>query len=203
MKKNQKEKDTKKAVAICGLSGLCIASLTAAFILMREPETEFVPMQTQTGSVTDTWEEHSNADTTSSTASSSESSQKKGDVSDQTQTVISEDSSGSTSSLSDSSTRLEAALEKPTEKPTTSDDVTNPNKKPSYGETVTQQSESPIANSVYEESSTQSTTVSSDVSTSGNVYDPVFGWINTGETRQDSVDSSGDINTQIGTMGGN
>jgi len=37
----------------------------------------------------------------------------------------------------------------------------------------------------------------------GQVYDPVFGWITTGPTRQDVVDSYGDINKQIGTMGGN
>ena len=35
----------------------------------------------------------------------------------------------------------------------------------------------------------------------GQVYDPVFGWITTGDTNQDNVDNDGDINKQIGTMG--
>lgn len=37
----------------------------------------------------------------------------------------------------------------------------------------------------------------------GQVRDPVFGWITTGPTRQDIVDNGGDVNKQIGTMGGN
>ena len=37
-------------------------------------------------------------------------------------------------------------------------------------------------------------------SNSGQVYDPVFGWIDTGSTHQDTVDSSGSINKQIGSM---
>lgn len=37
----------------------------------------------------------------------------------------------------------------------------------------------------------------------GQVHDPVFGWITTGSTRQDVVDNGGDVNKQIGTMGGN
>lgn len=37
----------------------------------------------------------------------------------------------------------------------------------------------------------------------GQVYDPVFGWVTVGDTIQDVVDSDGDIEKQIGTMGGN
>jgi hypothetical protein len=41
----------------------------------------------------------------------------------------------------------------------------------------------------------------SESSHPGQVYDPVFGWIDTGNTTYDVVDSDGDINKQIGTMG--
>ena len=37
----------------------------------------------------------------------------------------------------------------------------------------------------------------------GQVYDPVFGWVTPSGVQQDSIDSDGDINKQIGTMGGN
>ena len=38
---------------------------------------------------------------------------------------------------------------------------------------------------------------------SGQVYDPVFGWVTPSGVQQDNIDSDGDINKQIGTMGGN
>ena len=41
----------------------------------------------------------------------------------------------------------------------------------------------------------------SESSHPGQVYDPVFGWIDTGNTTYDVVDSDGDINKQIGSMG--
>ena len=109
MKKKENQTNTKKALTICGLSALCIAALAGAYLLTREPDTEFVPASTETGSLTDSWEE--NANVSLPTTTDSESTQVTGSSSDQTQTVISEDESGSVSTLSDSSSKEDAAAE--------------------------------------------------------------------------------------------
>ena len=58
MKKKENQNNTKKTLTICGLSALCIAALAGAYLLTREPDTEFVPASTETGSLTDSWEEN-------------------------------------------------------------------------------------------------------------------------------------------------
>lgn len=60
MKKKENQNNTKKTLTICGLSALCIAALAGAYLLTREPDTEFVPASTETGSLTDSWEENTN-----------------------------------------------------------------------------------------------------------------------------------------------
>lgn len=202
MKKKENQSNTKKTLTICGLSAFCIAILAGAYLLTREPDTEFVPASTETGSLTDSWEE--NADVSHPAAADSESTQVTGSSSDQTQTVVSEDESGSVSSLSDSSSKEETAAEKPTEKPETTDDTTNPDKQPEYGDDVPQPTAPPADTPDNETPSGQPAGESSDGDEHpGQVYDPVFGWIDTGDTTQDTVDTDGDINKQIGTMGGN
>ena len=37
---------------------------------------------------------------------------------------------------------------------------------------------------------------------SGAVYDPVFGWVVPGDVQQSTGDSDGDLNKQVGNMGG-
>lgn len=196
MKKNKNNFDKKKTAIICGLSALCIAVLAGAYLLTREPETDFTPASTERADGTDTWEENSNADTPLPSNTTPESTQTQGTSSDNTQTVISEDETGSTTSLSDSSTKEEAGQEKPENPPETTDDTTNPDKQPEYDPSVPQPSETPTE-------STPTGGGSTDDSHPGQVYDPVFGWIDVGNTQQDNIDSDGDINKQIGTMGGN
>ena len=186
MKKKENQNNTKKTLTICGLSALCIAALAGAYLLTREPDTEFVPASTETGSLTDSWEENTNVSLPAVT--DSESTQITGSSSDQTQTVISEDESGSVSTLSDSSSKEEAGAEKPAEKPETTDDTTNP------------PAEAPDNTSPSSPSAGENANADEHP---GQVYDPVFGWIETGDTTQDNVDNDGDINKQIGTMGGN
>ncbi len=111
MKKNTNT-DKKKIAIISGLSALCIAVLAGAYFLTREPERDFTPASTESANVTDTWEENSNTDTPLPSATP-ESTQMTGAPSDNTQAVVSEDETGTTSSLSDSSTRDEAGQEKP------------------------------------------------------------------------------------------
>ena len=204
MKKNTKPTDRKRTFAICGLSALCVAVLAGTYFLTREPETEFIPASTEASNKTDTWEDHSAVDASLPPTAALESTQLQGTASDNTQTVVSEDDSGSTISLSDSFTREEALQEKPTEPPVTTDDVTDPDKQPEY-DPPAQQTPAPAQDDPTDGSGTgtPSGDTGSDSSHPGQVYDPVFGWIAVGNTQQDNIDSDGDINKQIGTMGGN
>ena len=204
MKKNTKPTDRKRTFAICGLSALCIAVLAGTYFLTREPETEFIPASTEVSNKTDTWEDHSAVDASLPPTAALESTQLQGTTSDNTQTVVSEDDSGSTISLSDRSAREEALQEKPTEPPVTTDDVTDPDKQPEY-DPPAQQTPAPAQDDPTDGSGTgtPSGDTGSDSSHPGQVYDPVFGWIAVGNTQQDNIDSDGDINKQIGTMGGN
>ncbi len=202
MKKNTKPTDRKKIFTICGLSVLCIAVLAGAYFLTREPEREFIPASAELADATDTWEENSGTDASLPDAASKESSQLQGTASDNTQTVVSEDETGTTTSLSDSSTKEDALQEKPTEPPVTTDDITDPDKQPEYDPPV-QQTPAPSQDNPTGGSGTGTPSggTGSDDSHPGQVYDPVFGWIDVGNTQQDNIDSDGDINKQIGTMG--
>ncbi|MCM1188528.1 MAG: hypothetical protein NC541_04430 [bacterium] len=204
MKKNTKPTDRKRTFAICGLSALCAAVLAGAWLLTREPETEFVPAPMEASDRTDTWEENSGTDDVLPSTAARESAQQTGTASDHTQTVVSEDETGSTTILSDSSTREDALQEKPSDPPVTTDDVTDPDRQPEYDPPVQQMPASPQENpSGGSGTGTPSEGTSPDSSHPGQVYDPVFGWVAVGNTQQDSIDSDGDINKQIGTMGGN
>ena len=204
MKKNTKPTDRKRTFAILGLSTLCIAVLAGAWFLTREPEREFIPASTETPDRTDTWEDNTAVDTSLPSTAAKERTQIQGTASDNTQTVVSEDETGSTTSLSDSSTKEEALQEKPAEPPVTTDDVTDPDRKPEYDPPVQQtQTPAPSQDNPAGGSGAPSGGTGADGSHPGQVYDPVFGWIDVGNTQQDNIDSDGDINKQIGTMGGN
>lgn len=200
MKKNTNT-DKKKIAIISGLSALCIAVLAGAYFLTREPERDFTPASTESTNVTDTWEENSGTDTPLPSATP-ESTQTTGTPLDNTQEVVSEDETGTTSSLSDSSTKDEAGQEKPDAPPETKDDLTDPDKQPEYEPSVPQPTKEP-APSPQPEQSTPAGGGGTDDSHPGQVYDPVFGWVTPSSVQQDSIDSDGDINKQIGTMGGN
>ena len=201
MKKNDKHTDKKKIAIISGLSVLCIAILAGAYFLTREPERDFTPASADRADVTDTWNENSNTDTPLPSATP-ESTQTVGTPSDSTQKVVSEDETGSTSSLSDSSTKEDASQEKPETPPETDDDLTDPDKQPEYAPSVPEPSKEPTPTPQPEQSASTGGG-STDDSHPGQVYDPVFGWVTPSDVQQDNIDSDGDINKQIGTMGGN
>lgn len=202
--KKKKPTDRKRTFAILGLSTLCIAVLAGAWFLTREPEREFIPASMEAPDRTDTWEDNTAVDTSLPSTAAKESTQIQGTASDNTQTVVSEDETGSTTSLSDSSTKEEALQEKPAEPPVTTDDVTDPDRKPEYDPPVQQtQTPAPSQDNPAGGSGAPSGGTGADGSHPGQVYDPVFGWIDVGNTQQDNIDSDGDINKQIGTMGGN
>ena len=198
MKKNTNT-DKKKIAIISGLSALCIAVLAGAYFLTREPERDFTPASAESANVTDTWEENSNTDTPLPSATP-ESTQTTGTPSNNTQAVVSEDETGTTSSLSDSSTKDEVGQEKPDTPPETNDDLTDPDNQPEYEPSVPQPTKEPTPSP---QPGAPAGGGSTDDSHPGQVYDPVFGWIDVGDTQQDNIDSDGDINKQIGTMGGN
>ena len=205
MKKNNKPTDAKRTFAICSLSALCIAVLAGAWFLTREPERDFTPAPAEQASQTDKWDENPGVEAATLPSASPGGTQQEGTASDNTQTVISEDGTGSTTSLSDSSTREEALQEKPPEPPVTTDDITDPDRQPEYDPPVQQaQAPTPPQDSPTDGSSTETPSgdTSADSSHQGQVYDPVFGWVTPSSVQQDTIDSDGDINKQIGTMGG-
>ncbi|MCM1375241.1 MAG: hypothetical protein NC305_04760 [Lachnospiraceae bacterium] len=203
MKNNDKHTDKRKFAIISGLSALCIAVLAGAYFLTREPERDFTPVSAESANVTDTWEENSNLDTPLPSATP-ESTQATGTPSDNTQVVVSEDETGTTSSLSDSSSKEEADQDKPDTPPETDDDLTDPDKQPEYEPSVPQPTPTNEPTPTPQpEQSAPAGGGSTDDSHPGQVYDPVFGWVTPSNVQQDNVDSDGDINKQIGTMGGN
>nr|WP_305115177.1 DUF6550 family protein [uncultured Acetatifactor sp.] len=223
MKKNNKPTDAKRTFATCGLSALCIAALAGTWLLTREPEREFTPAPTEQANQTDRWEEKPGVEAATLPSTAPKAIRQEGTASDNTQAVVSEDGTGSTTSLSDSSTREEALQEKPAKPPVTTDDVTNPDRQPEYDPPAQQaQAPTPPQDTPTDGSGTGAPTGSSstetpsgdtgtgtspgdtgtDSSHQGQVYDPVFGWVTPSSVQQDTIDSDGDINKQIGTMGG-
>lgn len=200
------KKISDKSKYICTLLGFSVLSIfivLGVWLLTKEPSTEFAPTPEETGSVTDTWEEESHSpeilivnDTLENAAS------------EQPEAVDEQIASGDTSeasdivvyntetpvSLSNSTTKESKDDEPPKEPPVITDPLADPNKKPEYDDSVSLHTE--IKD--FKEPENNS---SASVTSSGQVYDPVFGWIQTGNTTQNVVDSSGDINKQIGTMG--
>lgn len=197
MKKNRPSNNHRNLLTIGGLSALCAAVLAGAFFLTREPENQFIILPQEPGSVTDTWNENTGPDILIPTVVSEEAGQVTGTAADQTQVLVSTDETGNTVDLSGSTPRAETAPETPPEGPVTNDDTTNPDKKPEY--------EPSVPESRPEDNPPADTPAPSkpDDGHPGQVYDPVFGWIDSGHTSQDHIDNDGDINKQIGTMGGN
>lgn len=184
----KKNIDKKVALSIGGLSVLCLGLLFGAWYLSHEPEESFTPAAQEVETLAETWDDK--LDSGIPEASIKEESLYTGEVSDNTQTVISEDENGSNVDLSGSVTKEEAQETKPTDKPVPIGDTTNKDEVPSYPEEV------PVT-----APEVQTPADNSESSHPGQVYDPVFGWIDTGNTTYDVVDSDGDINKQIGTMG--
>jgi len=191
-------KNTKynKPIIICSLSTLCIAILIGAFFLTREPKSQFEPVVSEEPesqlesaasevpeSMLDNWSEISDTNPEASLTDTSGDNQITGTLKDKTQEIISEDESETIVDLSGS--QVSDAEEKPTAAPTTEDDNTNPDKQPDYSPSVPQ--------TIQQEESS--------ASHAGQVYDPVFGWVTPSPVQQDTIDSDGDINKQVGTMG--
>lgn len=194
MKRTDKKTDTKKIASICGLSALSLAVLAGAYFLSREPTEEFVPSSVQTDTATDTWKENAGTDVQRPEDIPDGSIQVEGTADDQTQVLISEDDSGSTVSLSNSTARTDPEEGKPEQAPEGAvlDDEEEPDAQKAQAATEPKAPDTTPAAS----------TPPVEAEHAGQVYDPVFGWIAVGDTQQDIVDSSGDINKQIGTMGG-
>lgn len=182
--------DKKIIISISGIVVLCLGLIIGSAYLNYEPIEDFEPATIEASdTLADTWDDKLEADAPAE-ASIKEEPLYTGEVTDNTQTVISEDENGSHVELSGSTTKEEAQESMPNEKPVPVGDTTNKDEVPSYSEEVAVVSPSPAPASD-----------SSEAAHPGQIYDPVFGWIDVGTTTFDVVDSDGDINKQIGTMG--
>lgn len=112
MKKTE-HKNNKKALAIGGLSALCVAVLAGAYFLTREPEHEFIPASTEAANSADKWEENADVDVAGPSTTEQNASQVTGSVSDEIQTIISEDETGTVTSLSDSTPKEDTKVTNP------------------------------------------------------------------------------------------
>ena len=130
----KKNIDKKVALSIGGLSVLCLGLLFGAWYLNHEPEESFTPAAQEVETLAETWDDK--LDSGIPEASIKEESLYTGEISDNTQTVISEDENGSNVDLSGSVTKEEAQETKPTEKPEPIGDTTNKDEVPSYPEEV-------------------------------------------------------------------
>ena len=167
----KKNIDKKVVLSIGGLCILCLVLLAGTWYLNYEPTEEFTPAATQeVETLAETWDDK--LDSGIPEASIKEESLYTGEISDNTQTVISEDENGSNVDLSGSVTKEEAQESKPTEKPEPIGDTTNKGEVPSYPEEV------PVT-----APEVQAPADNSESSHPGQVYDPVFGWIDTSTSR--------------------
>ena len=206
----KKKPPSKKVVlTVSGLAVLCMVVLAGAWFLTREPENDFTPASTQNSDTAESWTENeipasempsSASDTMEDLITVPSESEEKESFSNQTQTILSEDDSGVTSDLSGSTHQEEKAMEAPAEKPSAIGNPADPETHPEY-EAPSSEAAQPSNPSAPAEDPAESVP-STDSDHAGQVYDPVFGWITVGPTNQDAIDSSGDINKQVGTMGG-
>ena len=207
----------KVVLTASGLAVLCLAVLAGVWVLTREPESDFSPASEQTGDSAGSWTENvdpdpglspSVSDTPKETVTvPAEPAEGDSSSTPQTQTILSEGESEVTSDLSGSTPQKESVSEAPAEKPSASGDPANPDPSaeapqpsapPSDPETADPVPGEPSAPAAEPDGSAPGT----DSDHAGQVYDPVFGWVTVGPTYQDTIDSTGDINKQVGTMGG-
>ena len=184
----------KRTVIIGTLSVLCVTILAGAVFLNKEPETEFVPEYEENSTQIETWEEKDTSISVTVVPDTNEN-QVIGTQTDQTQVVVYENETETVTDFSDSIPKEEAKDTMPTEKPVAAGDITNPDAPPTYEPSIPQASEEPS------DAPTNTPENNAPSGEAGMVYDPVFGWIQTGNTNQDTADNGKDINKQIGNMG--
>lgn len=191
------KKTNHKKIIITSLVSLCLAALAGTYFLTRPPENKFVPAATEKSEPTESWDERSEPDTDGSLKNAADSTQATGTPKDNTQTVVVEDETGSTVNLTDTQSSKDAATEKPSEKPVATEDAADPKVPPKYDDSV------PQAEPETASTPAPSVTAPDDSSShEGEVFVPGFGWVTPSNVEQDTIDSDGDINKQIGTMGG-
>jgi len=190
--------NTKIKCILLGLSILAISVSLTDWRFTQDPAKNFTPMPEEADTITNTWEEDPYYPEILIAGDIPDAASGHVDSTPEPETTEPSDQnlfgSEQTVSLSVSTTKEMADNTPPKEKPVTADSLTNPDKKPDYDDSVPLHTETKDFKNP-ERSETAS------ITSSGQVYDPVFGWIQTGDTNQNVVDSSGDINKQIGTMG--
>lgn len=201
---------------------LILFILAAVLLLGHKKEDAFVPEASESISSSE-WTEAEKDKTptlqvpTAQTEESESVEMRQGDQSDDTQNIIAEDETETTSSLSITKTKEDAQKEKPSEPSVTDADLTDPDTVPTYPDEVptsasqtadTKQSgntQTPDSSAAEQGAAKvpASGTNTGQEAHPGQVYDPAFGWITPSQSMPESIDSDGDVNKQIGTMGGN
>lgn len=191
-------KKNKKNLIITGtLAALCICVLAGVCFLTRTPEKEFVPAATEETEASDSqWTEKTETGSPEpslniGSGAGAETEVREGTEKDNTQTVIHEEKGEVVTDLSGSKPQANTSSEKPSAPPVITEDATDPDNPPAYDEEI------PAAP---EAAPSESNSGNTDGSHSGQVYDPVFGWIDAGTTQGQVIDNDGDINKQVGTM---
>ena len=195
----------KNSLILILLVFLILLSIAAAIILSMKPEETFTPNALESVSSSEwTEKEHDTVpavdnNITETPESSPQSHQ--GNVQDTTQQIIYEDETHTTTSLSGSDKETDQNT-KPSSPPSTDSDLKDPDVITTYPKepsSVTQTVEIPETTPSSDNGSENKPSEPSEAS--GSVYDPVLGWITVAPSKQEVIDSDGDINKQVGTMG--
>lgn len=195
----------KNSLILILLVFLILLSIAAAIILSMKPEETFTPNALESVSSSEwTEKEHDTVpavnNNTNETLEPSSQSQ-KGSVQDTTQQIIYENETQTTTSLSGSNKEADQNA-KPYAPPSTDSDLKDPDVIPTYPKepsSVTETEEIPETTPTSDKGAEDKPSEPS--APSGSVYDPVLGWIPVAPSKQEVIDSDGDINKQVGTMG--
>lgn len=189
----------KQNITISLLILLILLTIMAVVLLSYKPKSPFIPQASENTGQTD-WNKEESIPKPSITSEAETLSQSKnlqqtetGTADDTTQQVQYEDEKQTQTSLSSPIPKDQPA--KPTAPPVTDSDLTDPDTIPVY------ENESLPSSGNNSQSSPDPKPVQQSPSSPGTVYDPVFGEIPAASVQQQVVDSDGDINKQVGSMG--
>lgn len=200
--KDDKKTDKKKILISCSLVVSCIVILLGSYLLIRSPKYVFIPSAREADTSHTKWTENTAPIPSAISPQESDNAGTEpipGNSDDRTQTVINETEGKVVTDLSGSQTKEDTHTSKPKEPPVITEDNSNSDAPPVYNKTIpTPESTTFQSPSVSVPGETPPTSNSNDHA--GQVYDPVFGWMNAEIPQGQVVDNDGDINKQVGSM---
>lgn len=187
------------------LAVLCVGILATCLLLQKNDQTEFTPEPTSSAAPVESWSEHESAaadketGTSTGTDIAAKEEYPKVTESSEAQTVI--DFTDPEPSKPEAPPVPEGKTEVPepqSSHPVKKDPTVTPSKQDTIPPKPPQTNQSTEAESENQES--PNSTAPDDGHKSGQVYDPVFGWITPGAPQGNPVDAGGDPNKEIGNM---